>query len=124
MLIFIGPTGEFFIQAPDDIVHRAMDQFLADVRLLELEAVLEDREIARVIAQPAEKLLSLLAESLQGVLAQNPWGNPGTSQRIREITAELETLWADLRRARAARGSAAPACPPGPTSLARRSCRR
>jgi hypothetical protein len=40
---------------------------------------------------------------LQTLLAQHPWSNQGTAQRIREITAELDTLWADLRRARAAR---------------------
>lgn len=40
---------------------------------------------------------------LQAELAQHPWSNQGTAQRIREITAELDALWAELRRARAAR---------------------
>jgi hypothetical protein len=40
---------------------------------------------------------------LQAVLAQHPWSNQGTAKRIREITGELDTLWSELRRARAAR---------------------
>jgi hypothetical protein len=40
---------------------------------------------------------------LQSALARHPWGNHEATQRVREITAELETRWTELRRARAAR---------------------
>jgi hypothetical protein len=40
---------------------------------------------------------------LQAELAQHPWSNQGTAQLIRQITAELDVRWAELRRARAAR---------------------
>ncbi len=40
---------------------------------------------------------------LQSELARHPWSNQEAAQRVREITAELDTLWTQLRRARAAR---------------------
>ena len=40
---------------------------------------------------------------LQVALARHPWNNSATQQRIREITAELDNLWSELRRVRAAR---------------------
>ena len=40
---------------------------------------------------------------LQSELARHPWSNREAAQRVREITAELDTLWTQLRRARAAR---------------------
>ena len=40
---------------------------------------------------------------LQVALAQHPWSNREAAQRIREITAELEMCWTELRRVRAAR---------------------
>jgi hypothetical protein len=40
---------------------------------------------------------------LQAALARHPWGNSTTTQRIREITAELDNLWTELRKVRAAR---------------------
>ncbi len=40
---------------------------------------------------------------LQADLALHPWSNREAAQRVREITAELDDLWTQLRRARAAR---------------------
>lgn len=40
---------------------------------------------------------------LQSELARHPWGNREASQRVREMTEELDALWTQLRRARAAR---------------------
>jgi|GEM_PF-1542305 len=40
---------------------------------------------------------------LQADLARHPWSNREAAQRVREITAELDTLWTHLRRVRAAR---------------------
>jgi hypothetical protein len=40
---------------------------------------------------------------LQSELVRHPWGNRETSKRVREITEELDALWIELRRARAAR---------------------
>jgi seryl-tRNA synthetase len=40
---------------------------------------------------------------LQSELARHPWSNREAAQRVREITAELDTLWTQLRRIRAAR---------------------
>ena len=40
---------------------------------------------------------------LQLELARHPWGNREAAQRVREMTEELDTLWTQLRRARAAR---------------------
>ena len=40
---------------------------------------------------------------LQMSLAQHLWGNEEISKRIREMSAELDTLWGQLRRLRAAR---------------------
>ena len=40
---------------------------------------------------------------LQSDLARHPWGNREASQRVREITEELDALWTQVRRARAAR---------------------
>ncbi len=39
---------------------------------------------------------------LQSELVQHPWGNREIAQRVREITDELDTLWTQLRRVRAA----------------------
>src|SRR5579871_1177843 len=39
---------------------------------------------------------------LQSELVRHPWGNREASQRVREITAELDALWTQLRRVRAA----------------------
>ena len=40
---------------------------------------------------------------LQAELVRHPWGNREIAQRVRAITEELDTLWNELRRARAAR---------------------
>lgn len=39
---------------------------------------------------------------LQSELVRHPWGNREASQHVREITEELDTLWTQLRCARAA----------------------
>ena len=40
---------------------------------------------------------------LQSSLARHPWSNREAAQRVRDITAQLDTLWSQLRQARAAR---------------------
>ena len=40
---------------------------------------------------------------LQSELVRHPWGNREASQRVRAMTEELDALWTQLRRARAAR---------------------
>ena len=72
---------------------------------------LEEMIIAHTLESAAgqDELMSKINQltqertQLQAVLAQHPWSNQGTAQRIRQITAELDTLWSELRRARAAR---------------------
>jgi seryl-tRNA synthetase len=39
---------------------------------------------------------------LQSELARHPWGNREAAQRVREMSEELDALWTQLRRARAA----------------------
>ena len=72
---------------------------------------LEEMIIARTLesATGQERLMSeinTLTEErtrLQIALARHPWSNQDAAKRVREITAELDMLWAQLRQARAAR---------------------
>jgi seryl-tRNA synthetase len=72
---------------------------------------LEEMIIARTLesANGQEALMSEINQlteernRLQSSLARHPWSNREAAQRVREITAELDTLWAQLRQARAAR---------------------
>ncbi len=72
---------------------------------------LEEMIIARTLesANGQETLMSEINKlteernRLQSSLARHPWSNREAAQRVREITAELDTLWSQLRQARAAR---------------------
>jgi len=72
---------------------------------------LEEMIIARTLesANGQEALMSEINQlteernQLQSSLARHPWSNREDAQRVREITAKLDTLWAKLRQARAIR---------------------
>lgn len=72
---------------------------------------LEEIIIARTLENDAsqESLMNEInrlteeRNKLQSELARHPWGNREAAQRVREMTEELDTLWTQLRRARAAR---------------------
>ncbi len=72
---------------------------------------LEEMIIARTLesATGQERLMDEINQlteernRLQKELARHPWRNSEMSQRVREITAQLDALWAQLRQVRAAR---------------------
>src|SRR5215472_15144369 len=70
---------------------------------------LEEMIIARTLesATGQENLMSEINQlteernRLQSSLSRHPWSNREAALRVREITAELETRWGQLRQARA-----------------------
>lgn len=72
-----------------------------------LEEIIIARTLETAVGQ--ERLLDEInrlteeRSKLQVALARHPWSNSGSALRIREITAQLDDLWTELRRVRAAR---------------------
>lgn len=72
-----------------------------------LEEMFISRTLEDATAQgPLMEEINRLTEErnrLQSSLVKNPWSNREAAQRVRDITAQLEILWVQLRQARAAR---------------------
>lgn len=84
-----------------------MNTTLTRTELSPLEEMIIARTLENAAAQDAlmTEINRLTAERtrLQSSLSRHPWSNHEAAQRVRDITVQLDTLWSQLRQARAAR---------------------
>ena len=85
----------------------SMNTTMTRTELSPLEEMIIARTLENAAAQDALMTeINRLTEErtrLQSSLARHPWSNREAAQRVRDITAQLDTLWSQLRQARAAR---------------------